>query len=174
MRRSKNIENAMVLMAAWEAGGPIRETISVEEARRNAYRTTEARLSDMRMVRERIKDTKQKIKELETLGVAALGKHSASFVSILKPGMRLTPEEVHEEQLERLYVRLTADEREIRMLDVALELIRDDPYYPAIELYYERNLTDAEVAEKMNCDRSTVARRRRRLVSQLTARLEGL
>ena len=73
-----------------------------------AYAETERRLYAMRALRARVEDAREELAELEGLGVEALREHSASLVRVLRPGMRLDPEEVHTMQLAMLRGRLAA------------------------------------------------------------------
>ena len=173
-RTDYNIENMMVLPEVRQAHGRCVPVVSEEEARAAAYAAAERRLYQMKPVRARIEDAKEELAELENLGVDALRGHSSSLVRMLRPGMRLDPEEVHATQMAYLRARLAADEREIRKMTVALECVKDNPYYPALDMRYARNMTDAEIAEKLACDKTTVARHRKQLVRELAVRLYGV
>lgn len=171
MKALTEIENRMVLACALPRGtghGPARRGETS-----GSYAATERRLYAIPILRERIADSREELAELETLGIEALREHSLSLVRILRPGIRLTPEEVHAAQLCELRGRLAADEREVKKVQVALTSIEDDPYYRAVELKYFKNARDAEVAEKLCCDPSTVRRNRVRLVQRLALRLYG-
>ncbi len=139
-----------------------------------AYAETERRLYAMRALRARVEDTREELAELEGLGIEALREHSASLVRVLRPGMRLDPEEVHAVQLAALRGRLAADERELKRMNIALSFISDDPYYLAVEARYLRGMGDYDIAERLNCDPSTVRRNRTRLVRMLALRLYGV
>ncbi len=139
-----------------------------------AYAETERRLYAMRALRARVEDTREELAELEGLGIEALREHSASLVRVLRPGMRLDPEEVHAVQLATLRGRLAADERELKRMNIALSFISDDPYYLAVEARYLRGMGDYDIAERLNCDPSTVRRNRTRLVRMLALRLYGV
>ncbi len=148
--------------------------VTREEAERAAVAATEKRLSELKVVRGRAEDAREELEELETLGVEALRGHDASLVRLIRPGMRLTPEEVHETQLAMLRARLAADTRELKKMNAALECVSDDPFFPILQLRYERNLTDGEIATRLQCDRSTVVRHRAQLVRLLASRLYGV
>ena len=107
-----------------------------------AYAETERRLYAMRALRARVEDAREELAELEGLGVEALREHSASLVRVLRPGMRLDPEEVHTMQLAMLRGRLAADERELKRMNIALSFISDDPYYLTVEARYLRGVGD--------------------------------
>jgi hypothetical protein len=173
MKTSINLENHMVLPAGAEEPRGAARRYTKHEQELSAYAATERRLYAVPILRERIADSREELAELETLGVEALRQHSMSLVKILRPGIRLTPEEVHAAQMAELRGRLAADEREMRKMQAALTCVEDDPYYQALELKYFKNARDPEVAEKLCCDPSTVRRNRARLVRRLVLRLYG-
>ncbi len=144
-----------------------------KQAEKAAYAETERRLFALRPLRARVKETREEIAELEGLGLEALREHSASLVRVLRPGMRLDPEDVHAMQLAHLKGRLAADERELKRMGIALDFIRDDPYFMAIDGRYLKGMADADIAEQLSCDPSTVRRNRTRLVRMLALRLYG-
>ena len=139
-----------------------------------AYAATEKRLYALPILRERIEDNREELTELENMGVDALRHHSSSLVRLIRPGMRLTPEEVHSAQMTELRARLAADEREVRKLQNALHSVSEDPYYLTIELKYFSGVKDAEAANRLRCDPATIRRNRSRLVKRLALRLYGV
>lgn len=173
-RKDYNIENMMVLPETRDARERTSPAVTREEAQRAAYAATERRLYQMKLIRARIEDAQEELAELENLGVEALRSHSASFVRLLRPGMRVDPEEAHAAQMAYLRARLAADEREVKKMTCALACIREDPYYPAIDMRYVRAMSDAEIGAKLSCDKTTVTRHRKRLVADLALRLYGI
>ena len=77
-------------------------------------------------------------------------------------------------QVKLLRARLAADERELKKLDAALDCLKDDPFYRVLELHYERRMGDAQIGDKLRCDRSTIVRHRMQLVRLLASRLYGI
>ena len=128
-----------------------------------AMAATERRLYALPIIRERIEDNREELTELENCGVEALRHHSASLVRLIRPGMRLTPEEVHSAQMAELRARLAADEREVRKMQHALRSIGEDPYYLTIELKYFDNVKDADAALRLPPARSSSESLRRLL-----------
>lgn len=139
-----------------------------------AYSATEKRLYALPILRERIADNREELADLENCGVEALRQNSSSLVRLIRPGMRLTPEEVHAAQMAELRARLAADEREVRKLQNALNCIAEDPYYLTIELKYFNSVKDTDAAQRLKCDPATVRRNRNRLVKRLALRLYGV
>ena len=173
-RQDDFIENMMVLPQVGGTRLRASPLVGEEEARGAAYAATERRLYQLKLIRARVEDAKEELAELENLGLDALKGHSSSLVRILRPGMRLDPEEVHAMQMAYLRSRLAADEREIRKMTIATECIREDSYYPAIDMRYTRGMSDVEIAQKLACDKTTVSRHRKRLVGDLAVRLYGV
>ena len=187
--KEQNIENYMVLnevrtpheeLAAMLDGmaTPLRTRtaagISRPQAERAAYAATERRLYALPIIRARVEDSREELCELENLGIEALRDHSSSLIRLIRPGMRLEPEEVHAAQMSTLRARLAADERELKKLNIALECVRRDHYFPIIEMKYFQNRSELEIAGRLKCDTSTVGRNRRRLVKTLSLRLYGV
>lgn len=140
---------------------------------RDAFGATERRLYALPVLRARIEDCREELSELEGLGIEALKESSSSLVRLIRPGIRLTPEEVHAAQLAELKARLAADEREVRKMRVALAMIAQDHYYPAVEAKYFKGENDRDVADRLHCDPATVRRNRAKLVRVLALRLYG-
>ncbi len=57
--------------------------------------------------------------------------------------------------------------KRVAQVDVALEQIRDDPFYAIIPLYYFEKETREIIAEYFNVSEKTVTRNRKRLIRQM-------
>lgn len=169
-RKYEMIENPMVSRRG-SAGLFMREGDASRD--RDMYVRTENRLYSHPFLRAHIDELKDEFEELSVLGVDALKESSRSLVQLIRPGMRLEPEEVHEAQLRNLRVKIAANEREHKRVELALQTVRDDPYYLAIELKYFQNQKEPAIAERLCCDPATVRRNIKRLVNAMTVRLCG-
>lgn len=56
-------------------------------------------------------------------------------------------------------------------IENALNDIKDDAYYKVIEMYYFKNNTREEIAEKYKCSEATISRNKTRLMKILSAKL---
>lgn len=65
------------------------------------------------------------------------------------------------------------DEAEIEEIEAALSVVQDDVYYPAVQMRYFENASDADIAKVIYCDERTVRRNRGRLVRRIAVRLFG-
>ncbi|MBQ6207159.1 MAG: hypothetical protein IJK52_08760, partial [Oscillospiraceae bacterium] len=120
--------------------------------------------------RAKLKDDKESLAEVKEHGVR---NRSHSVTRFLKSGVRLSPEEALAAVLMNLEAEIAADEHEIDVMERALASIADDEYYATVTGKYIDRLTDAQIAEAIQCDASTVWRNRKRLVQRLSVRLYG-
>lgn len=61
-----------------------------------------------------------------------------------------------------------------RKIELALDKLKDDPYFDILPLYYGRERTLVYIAVEIGCDRVTVARNKKRLVLELYKLCFGL
>lgn len=66
-----------------------------------------------------------------------------------------------------LYLYKDCAETSYKKLDKALEKIRNEKYYPIIELHYYQNRTFEEIAEVMQCSRKTIYDNRDKLIKRI-------
>ena len=69
--------------------------------------------------------------------------------------------------------KLLRDEKETREIEMALAYVRDYPYYGLIEMIYFQGLEQVEIEDRLHCDRSTIYRNRKILVSRISEVLYG-
>lgn len=89
----------------------------------------------------------------------------------------LSPSPVSKEdrylELKERYIREKIEtERDLKRIDNALDKIRDDKYFDIIQLKYlnkeeDKLNTDEEIAERINKERRTIIRNRKRLINKL-------
>ena len=61
----------------------------------------------------------------------------------------------------------------LKLLDQAIEFIKDDDYFKIIELLYIQGETVEKTAEKINADIKTVYRQRKRLIKRISIIIYG-
>ena len=103
-----------------------------------------------------------------------LRQHSKSYVRMIKPSQRISPDEMAEYQIKQLKAQIAADKFETDKIEEALQKIEDDTYAPIIEYKYFDEMSDNEISEKMCCDPSTIRRHKVRLVKKIAIMLYGV
>lgn len=136
-----------------------------------AVKATGKRIGALPILRDRLKDKKEELDDLETYGSRTRSK---SIMRYSTSGSRLTPEEKLECEILDLKADITRTEREIETVEKALGKIADDYYYFAVTGKYEYDMRDADIAEKLSCDASTVYRNRERLFPKVVTYLYGV
>lgn len=61
----------------------------------------------------------------------------------------------------------------IRKIEQAFDLIKDDPYFEVIRLFYVSDCTREEIAELYDTSVTTISRNKKRLVNKMKAALFG-
>lgn len=107
------------------------------------------------------------------------------FFSTHGGGTRLSAEEVQEARIMIMQKKIYRDQTEIDDINFALDSVKNDEYYPIIEMKYglpsdkEDNaespkcMNDENIAEVIHCDPSTVRRQKNRLVRKIAVKLYG-
>lgn len=115
----------------------------------------------------------QKEEDIKYLEEHGLKEKSKSVVFYHTSSGGVSKEDKYIELKESYKRDIQETERSIRKIDNALEKIKNDKYYSIIELKYlkadeDKLKTDEEIAEKLECDRKTIARNRKRILNKLT------
>lgn len=136
----------------------------------NCYKQTEARLYAYPTLLENIKRYRLDIEDLKREKITEKSKDITSF-SV--DGIRLTPEERQAGKILAVEIKLQRDQKEVDEITAALDLIKNDEYYPAIEMRYFKKMAEEIIALQINCVERTVRRNRNRLVRQMALSLYG-
>ena len=141
-----------------------------ESTTKDAFKDTEKRLYAYPILRKKIEDDKDYLRQIEGVGLPGRDK---SILRYSRSGSRVSPEEMLAVEIKDKMAAIARDEHEVGMIDNALTVIIDDYYYDTIEAKYFRGEKDEDVAENICCDPATVRRNRNRLVKQLSVMLYG-
>ena len=143
----------------------------IVEGRQTPFQKTETLLFNYNQFKAAIKDKEEQIREIKEIGVA---KKSAAFstysgdVGYIEVKSEL---EKVEEKIERIEFSIKTTRNFIRIIDDAISMLKDDPYYDLIDMRYFKGCTREEIAEHFDCDVSTVNRNKNRLINLLQIRL---
>lgn len=79
--------------------------------------------------------------------------------------------EKREDKKEQLMELFNQYQEVIDMVDLGLEEIKNDPYYPVIDLYYFKKYRWEDIEEELDLDNSVIYRNKKRLVTELSFNL---
>ena len=132
------------------------------------YKRVELLLYNYENLKEAIK---QKEEDIEYIDKNGLPEKSGSIVVYSTVG-GVSKEDRYLELKERYIREKIETERDLKRIDNALDKIRDDKYFNIIQLKYlnkeeDKLNTDEEIAERINKERRTIIRNRKRLINKL-------
>lgn len=132
------------------------------------YRKVEILLTNLNTLKDAVRQKEEDIEYLEKYGLPEKSKSIVVFSSSsgTSGGDRYV-------EIKEKYIKEKIEtERDIRRIENALNKIKKDKYYNILRLRYlndEENkiYSDEEIAEKLEKDRSTISRNRKRLINKL-------
>ena len=136
----------------------------------DAYKQTLRRLEAVTILQERIADNKARLEGLKEDGVQGKSK---SIVRFTASGVRVDPMEMYDAVLADMEAHIAADTEEVETVLCALASVQNDYYYKTVYDRFMDGKPDAEIAQELFCDESTVRRNRGRLVHRIAIRLYG-
>lgn len=132
----------------------------------DCYKQTIKRLRALPILKERIADNQARLE-------GPLQHKSGSIVRYTASGVRADPDEMLEATRQTLAAHIAADQDEVDEVTRALEVVSDDYYFLTVYDGYIEKKSDADIAEVLHCDESTVRRNRGRLTRIIAVRLYG-
>ena len=141
------------------------------EGRQTPFQKTETLLYNRNHFLAAIKDKEDQIQEIRELGLKNKSKSITTFTG--NSGLIEVKSEAEkaEEKIEMIEFSIMTTRRFIKVLEDAIETLRDDPYYELIEMRYFEGRTREQIAEYFDCDVTTVNRNKNRLINLLQIRL---
>lgn len=139
---------------------------SMSQKPKNIYKQTESKLYAYPTLVKNIKRYELDIADLKREKITEKSKDITSYSEC--GGIRLSPEEKQAAKIIAVQMKKARDEAEVKEIETALSEVTDDAYYKIIELRYFNNMADEDIAETLNCEKTTVWRNRARLVKKLS------
>lgn len=138
----------------------------LKDKKLSAYQKTEQVLYNYNNFKETIKDKREQILEISSVGLKTRSKditfyHSGGFTGGDDYDVKI------EEKIKSIEDSITLTERYIKTIDAALDKLRDDKYFDIIIMKYFQNTAVDAIAEYFDVDTSTINRNKNRLINQL-------
>lgn len=114
-------------------------------------------------------------KDIEDIRREDMGK-SKSIVEFHSKNIEWEKPDVEDLRAAKIRIvemKIDRDTREVREIEVALDSVRLDQYYPIIEMKFFQHMTHEEIAEKLPCGVATVSRQLGRLLDIINVTLYG-
>lgn len=133
---------------------------------KTSFKSAEKMLYSLNVLPEAILSIKDEIKQLEKEN-QKITKNIKSPTLVLKGTTYNHGDETLEARISELKQIVVKAESQIRLVNSALNKIKDEEYYDIIPLYYFENKTIPEIAEELDCANSTISKYKKKLMNKL-------
>ena len=142
------------------------------KASRSRFKQTEARLYAYPILKQNIKRYAADIEDIKHEDM----RKSHDFVLFMSNSGRSPEIDIEDLRAGKILVmaqKIARDEKEIKEIDVALQTIKGDPYFPVISMHYFEHKEQEEIMETCHCTETTLWRNRKALISRINIALYG-
>ena len=143
----------------------------VVKGKQSPFQKTETLLFNYNDFKDVIKEKEEQIEELRQHGMRKKSPSITSFTGSTGMIEVKSDAEKVEEKIEMIEFSINVTRSFIRIIDNAIDTLKDDPYFELIELRYFKGCTREQIAEYFDCDVKTVTRNKNRLINLLQIRL---
>ena len=141
-----------------------------DRRKEDCCKQTVRRIRALPILRERVAANRARLSEDGDL----IPGRSKSIVRFTASGCRVNPEEMLEAVRQSVEAHIAADQQEIDAVTAAMDCVKEDFYFPVLTDGLAGDKTEAQLAEALFCDESTVRRNRSRLIRVVAIRLYGV
>lgn len=147
------------------------ETPKPEKTEKTAYQKTEQLLFNYVGFKRIVEERMQEIEDLKTYGVPqkSAGFEFTPHTNVVS-GIVL-PEESVERAVENVVKSVQGTVQAIALIDKCMAALKNDPYYPILEMRYFEGRTQEDIAYELKCTQKTISQNKGRLVRELSMRL---
>lgn len=185
MQNEKNVSNSDTKQEKTELQGLIEEAVEhkMEEVGRrlilegkktqkNWTKMTMKRLYSYPILKANIERYRKDIDDIrkEDMGKS---KSIVEFHGDIREWEKPDVEDLRAAKIHTVEMKIDRDTREVREIEVALDSVRLDQYYPIIEMKFFQHMTHEEIADKIPCGVTTVSRQLGRLLDIINVTLYG-
>ncbi|BAL82825.1 hypothetical protein SELR_11170 [Selenomonas ruminantium subsp. lactilytica TAM6421] len=185
MQNEKNVSNSDTKQEKTELQGLIEEAVEhkMEEVGRrlilagkktqkNWTKMTMKRLYSYPILKANIERYRKDIDDIrkEDMGKS---KSIVEFHGDIREWEKPDVEDLRAAKIHTVEMKIDRDTREVREIEVALDSVRADQYYPIIEMKFFQHMTHEEIADKIPCGVTTVSRQLGRLLDIINVTLYG-
>ena len=137
--------------------------------RQTPFQKTEQLLYNYKNFEEAIKAKQTQIEDIEKMGIPEKSKSIVLYSTSSRSYE--TSNDKKEEKIKQIQDSIAITKRLMKIVDQALEKIKDDPYYEVIAYKYFQSKTHEEIADIYQKDISTITRNKTRLINSLKINL---
>lgn len=134
------------------------------------FQKTETLLYNYRNFKAAINDKYEQIEQIRQYGIPQKSKSITSVVGSVSYDNKNECEKA-DEQIELIKESIQITNNFIKIIDSAIDMLKDDPYFDLISMRYFEGKSRECIAEYFEVDVSTISRNKNRLINLLQIRL---
>lgn len=157
-------------MTAKEVVSQLRKQGLLKNNRQSPFQKTETLLYNYNNFKNAINDKLKQIDEIKQTGIRKKSSSITSFSGSASYEIKSDSDKA-DEKIESIEQSIQTTKNFIKMIDAAIEMLQDDPYYDLIQMRYFDGKSREEIADYYEVDVSTISRNKNRLVNLLQIRL---
>ena len=138
---------------------------------RSAYQKTELLLWNYKSFKKVVNDKQNEIKEIRKYGVPHKGSAVHTYCGDGSVHGLCTVDETVDNAVHSIQHNIEYILEVIRAVDAAMSAMKNDPYYPILELRYFNGMSQDDIAKALNCTQQNVSYHKNRLVRELSLRI---
>lgn len=155
---------------AKEVVSELRKQGLLKNNKQSPFQKTETLLYNYNNFKAAISDKYEQIQTIKELGVPQKSKSITSFSGSGSYEIKSEAAKA-DEKIEAIQQSIQTTSNFIKVIDAAIEVLKDDPYFEVISMKYFEGKSREEIAEYFNVDASTISRNKNRLINLLQIRL---
>ena len=138
---------------------------------KNAYQKTELLLWNYNSFKRVVKEKQMQIEEYRKYGVPNKGGAVHTYCAGGTVHGMCTVDENVDNAVHNINMSIQELLGAIEMVDNAVAAMKDDSYYPILELRYFNGMSQEDIAKALNCTQPNISYHKNRLVRELSLRL---
>lgn len=138
---------------------------------RTAFQKTELLLWNYNSFKRVIKEKEQEIDDLRKYGVPHKGGAVHTYTGDNTVHGLATVEETVDNAVHTVQSSVQEIMSVINMIDSAMHSVKNDEFYPILELRYFNGMSQSEIANVLNCTQQNISYHKNRLVRELSLRI---
>lgn len=157
-------------MTAKEVVSQLRKQGLLKNNRHSPFQKTETLLYNYNNFKNAINDKVEQINEIKQEGIRKKSNSITSFSGSASYEVKSDADKA-DEKIESIEQTIQTTKNFIKIIDAAIEMLKDDPYYDLIQMKYFEGKPREDIADYYEVDVSTISRNKNRLVNLLQIRL---
>lgn len=157
-------------ITAKEVVSQLRKQGLLKNNRQSPFQKTETLLYNYNNFKNAINDKLEQIDEIKQEGIRKKSNSITSFSGSASYEIKSDIDKA-DEKIESIEQTIQTTKNFIKIIDAAIEVLKDDPYYDLIQMKYFEGKSREDIADYYEVDVSTISRNKNRLVNLLQIRL---